>query len=281
MIFAWFAAGAAAALALWALLASAFDAPVFARQNVHGRSVPTAAGLIIALAALAVEGLVTLADAAGADVSPAVLTGRRMALTLTIGMALLGLLDDLGGVGESGGFRGHLVALARGRLTTGAVKLFGGAALAVVVVSIVEPGSVGRLLADGALIALGANLANLLDRAPGRVTKVGLIAFAALVAATGAPRQLAGVALAVGAAAGLLVPDLRERLMLGDAGANALGAVLGLGVVLACSPGTRTVALIVVAALNLASEAVSFSTVIDRIGPLRVLDHLGRRSAAG
>jgi hypothetical protein len=52
-------------------------------------------------------------------------------------------------------------------------------------------------------------------------------------------------------------------------------------VVLACSPGTRTVALIVVAALNLASEAVSFSTVIDRIGPLRVLDHLGRRSAAG
>jgi UDP-N-acetylmuramyl pentapeptide phosphotransferase/UDP-N-acetylglucosamine-1-phosphate transferase len=75
----------------------------------------------------------------------------------------------------------------------------------------------------------------------------------------------------------MFVPDLRERLMLGDAGANALGAVLGLGVVLACSPGVRTLVLVVVAALNLASELVSFSRVIDRVAPLRALDQLGRR----
>jgi hypothetical protein len=32
-----------------------------------------------------------------------------------------------------------------------------------------------------------------------------------------------------------------------------------------------------VLALNLASEAVSFSKVIDRVGPLRALDRAGRR----
>jgi UDP-N-acetylmuramyl pentapeptide phosphotransferase/UDP-N-acetylglucosamine-1-phosphate transferase len=96
------------------------------------------------------------------------------------------------------------------------------------------------------------------------------------VAAVGLEPQLAGVALAVGAAAGLLVPDLRERLMLGDSGANVLGAVLGLGVLLTCSPGVRLVVLVVVLALNLVSEVVSFSRVIDRVAPLRALDRLGR-----
>ena len=81
----------------------------------------------------------------------------------------------------------------------------------------------------------------------------------------------------LGAGAGLLVPDLRERCMLGDAGANVLGAAVGLGVVLACSPGVRLVVLAVVVALNLASEVVSFSRVIR--GARRrcaALDDLGR-----
>jgi hypothetical protein len=193
-----------------------------------------------------------------------------------LGFALLGLLDDLGGAGESGGFGGHLRSLAGGRLTTGAIKLFGGAAVAVVVVSVREPGSVGRVLADGALVALAANLGNLFDRAPGRTTKVALVAFVALVVAAGAEPVLAGVALVVGAGAGLLPADLAERLMLGDAGANVLGAVLGLGVVLACAPATRTGVVVVVAALNLISERVSFSRVIAAVPPLRAADRWGR-----
>src|SRR5690606_3938262 len=112
--------------------------------------------------------------------------------------------------------------------------------------------------------------------APGRTTKVALLALVALVVAVGAEPELAGVALVVGAGAGLLPADLGERLMLGDAGTNVLGAVLGLGVVVTCGPTARTAVLVVVALLNLVSEQVSFSRVIAAVPPLRALDRWGR-----
>ena len=62
------------------------------------------------------------------------------------------------------------------------------------------------------LVALCANLANLLDRAPGRTLKASSLAFVVLAAVTGAPAELVGVAVAAGATTALLVPDLREQL---------------------------------------------------------------------
>jgi UDP-GlcNAc:undecaprenyl-phosphate/decaprenyl-phosphate GlcNAc-1-phosphate transferase len=271
-----FVVGALAAAGLCLAAAPAFAAPVFARENFRGRILPTAVGVLLALVAAGTDAIVAVVAAAGAEADGVARVGLRLVTLAALGFGLLGLLDDLGGAGESGGFRAHLTALARGRLTTGAIKLFGGAAVAVVVVASREPGSLGRLLADGALVALAANLANLFDRRPGRTIKVALVALAALVAGAGAEPALAGVALVVGGGAGLLAPDLRERLMLGDAGANVLGAALGLGVVLACSPGVRTVVLVVLVALNLASERVSFSRVIAAVPPLRAADAWGR-----
>ena len=81
----------------------------------------------------------------------------------------------------------------------------------------------------------------------------------------------------IGAAVGLLPADLGERLMLGDTGANLLGAVLGLAVVLETSRPVRTGVLIVLIVLNLASERVSFTKVIDATPGLRHLDRLGRQ----
>jgi hypothetical protein len=271
-----FVVGMVAAAGLWVLSARAFAGAVFQRENFRGRTLPTAVGIIIALVVLATDSVVAVIAAAGAEPDGAAVEGLRLATFTALGFGLLGLLDDLGGAGESGGFAAHLRALADGRLTTGAIKLFGGAAVAVVVVATREPDSIGRVLADGALVALAANLGNLLDRAPGRTIKVALLAFLVLVLAAGAERGLVGVALAVGAGAGLLTADLGERMMLGDAGANVLGAVLGLGVVLTCSPGVRTVVLVLVAALNLASEWVSFSRVIAAAPPLRAADRWGR-----
>jgi len=273
-----FFVGGLLALVLWRLSAvSAFGASVFSRENYRGRTLPTAVGVVMVLVVVAVAALVVFLDEAGTEIDDAALSGLLPAVLIAVGFGFLGLVDDLGGVGQSGGFRGHLMALARGRLTTGAIKLFGGAAVAVVAVAPYADESAGRLLLDAALVALSANLANLFDRAPGRVTKISLVCAVALALAAGFDPVLAGIALALGAGAGLLLDDLGERLMVGDAGANVLGAALGLGVVATMSPLVRTITLVVVAALNLLSEKVSFSKVINRVGPLRAVDHLGRK----
>ena len=277
MVIVAFLAGIVVAAGAWVLMAPAFAVEVFRRENFRGRELPTAAGVVVALVVVLGAAVVALVDAAGTEPDSGLLVGVQVTTLVAVGFALLGLLDDLGGVGQSGGFKGHLQALlGKGQLTTGAAKLFGGAALGVIAATPVSGQRLGWLLLDGALIALSANLANLLDRAPGRVTKVALVLGIVLIVATGFDPALTGVALVLGAGAGLLVPDLRERLMLGDAGANVLGAALGLGVVLTCSTGVRLVVLIVVVALNAASEVVSFSKVINSTAPLRAVDQLGR-----
>ncbi|MBL8779123.1 MAG: hypothetical protein JNK12_24580 [Acidimicrobiales bacterium] len=272
-----FLVGLVLGLAGWWSTRPVLAIPALERTNYRDHTLPTAGGLVIVLAAIAAQGVVALADAAGWSFDPEWAPVRAQVLVLALGLGFLGLLDDLAGAGQSGGFKGHLTSLARGRLTTGSLKLFGGAAVGVVVVAGPRAGSIGRILLDAALVALCANLANLFDRAPGRTLKVALLGFAVLVAATQAPPQLAAVALVLGASAALLIPDLREELMLGDVGANVVGGAMGLALVLATAPEVRTVALVVVAALNLASEAVSFSRVIDATPPLRALDRVGRR----
>jgi UDP-N-acetylmuramyl pentapeptide phosphotransferase/UDP-N-acetylglucosamine-1-phosphate transferase len=193
----------------------------------------------------------------------------------------LGLVDDLLGDARDRGLRGHVGAALHGRVTTGFVKLGGGVAVALVLAGAIDGDRPGRVLVDAALISLAANLGNLLDRAPGRTAKWGLLAYIGLAVVAGS--AAAGVALAVvaGAAAALLVGDLRERFMLGDTGANALGAALGVGAVLVVSPGARTAIAAVLLGLTLLSEVASFSRIIERVPPLRAFDRLGRLPKEG
>ena len=263
---------------VWLAARPLFASPALARPNYRGHLLPTAAGVVLPVAALLVEAGRAVTGAFGVG-DAGVGAARALTLVAAAGFALLGLIDDMAGVSSERGFRGHLRALVAGRLTTGGLKLIGGAALAVVVVAPVAGRSPARLLADAALVALAANLGNLFDRAPGRTVKVGAGAFVALALGAAWDPALAGVAVVVGAALGLLLDDLHERLMLGDAGANVLGGVLGLGVVLACAPVTRTAVLAAVAVLNLAAEVVSFSRVIAAVPPLRAIDRMGRTRA--
>jgi UDP-N-acetylmuramyl pentapeptide phosphotransferase/UDP-N-acetylglucosamine-1-phosphate transferase len=270
-----FAGGAVAAFLLERAAAEVLAHPGLQRANYRGHRLPTAGGLVIVLAVLVCEAVRTaLAEfGVGEELSDSLL--RSMVLFACFAFALLGLVDDLLG-GEDRGFRGHLTALVHGRLTTGAMKLFGGGVVAIVLTA--APGAVSgkRLLADAALVALAANLGNLLDRAPGRTIKVSLVLYVPLALVAGTSPVGLAVASVVGAAIGLLHADLRERLMLGDTGANLLGAVLGLAVVLETGRGVRDVVLVVLVLLNLASERVSFSRVIDATPGLRHFDRFGR-----
>jgi UDP-GlcNAc:undecaprenyl-phosphate/decaprenyl-phosphate GlcNAc-1-phosphate transferase len=271
-----FFAGAVAAAVLERFMAPILSAPALQRTNYRGRTLATGGGIVVLVAVLLVEAARTaLAEfGVGDEISDELV--RAIVLFACFAFAMLGLVDDLIGTEADRGFRGHLRALSRGRLTTGAMKLFGGAIVAVVLVA--TPGEVSgrRLFADAALVALAANLGNLLDRAPGRTIKVALLAYVPLALLAGSGPGGVTIASVFGAALGFLRADLGERLMLGDTGANLLGAVLGLAVVLETSRSTRTVALLVLLALNLASERVSFSKVIDATPGLRHLDRLGR-----
>lgn len=269
IVVALFAAGAIAALLCLRGMAATFEKPALDRENFRGHHLPTAVGLCLVVAVVAVEGARSVAD-------PETTGARLLVLLAVVAFGFLGFVDDLVGDGGDRGLKGHLRAALRLRLTTGFVKLAGGAAIGLAIAAAAHQGGIARTLVDGALVALAANIANLFDRAPGRTVKWALLVYVplAIVAATDAPGT--AVAPVAGAAAALLWGDVRERFMLGDTGANALGAGLGTAAVLALGPDARTIVATVLLALTLLSEVVSFSRVIQAVPPLRLLDRAGR-----
>ena len=136
------------------------------------------------------------------------------------------------------------------------------------------PLAVADTLINAGLVAGGANLLNLFDLRPGRAIKVALLAGGLLAAGA---RGRAAAAGPLAAAAALLPEDLGERSMLGDAGANALGAMLGAAAATTLPRAARVGVLAVVVGLTAASEKVSFTKVIERTAPLHRLDMIGRR----
>ena len=164
-------------------------------------------------------------------------------------VAALGLADDLWS-GEERGIRAHLAA---GR-TTGMLKLLG-----IPVVGLAAT----RSVPGGLLFAGCANLMNQLDTKPGRAVKAYALAALAL-------RAPLGIAVLLGPY------DLRERVMLGDAGSNALGALLGLKSVEMLRGRGLWVAALAVAGLNLFGERRSLGDLIERTPVLRELDAWGR-----
>ena len=258
---------------LWFVSRPVFALPALQRLNYRGVTLPTAGGVLLV-------GVAVLAAALQATLSAfTVLIGSVGAEVLVcfavFGYGFLGAWDDVLGSAETTGFKGHVVALVRGRITTGAVKLVGGGALALVLVS--ERSSGWMFLADAALIALAANAANLFDRRPGRVLKVALVAYIPLAIVAGAGPLGIAVAPVMGAAAGLIPEDFRERLMPGDTGANILGALLGLLAVYCCAPWARLALLGLVFLVNVGSEFVSYTRVIEAVPLLRAIDQWGRR----
>jgi UDP-N-acetylmuramyl pentapeptide phosphotransferase/UDP-N-acetylglucosamine-1-phosphate transferase len=218
---------------------------------------------------------------AGAVATPGLSVRERVAVLVAVsGCGVVGWYDDNDTASAaSKGLSGHLSALRRGEITGGLVKLvgIGMSGLAAGVILRREDASAAEMtldaLIDGALIAGSANLVNLLDLRPGRALKAVVLASAPALFGPAAPV----VAAPIGAAAGLLPDDLSEQAMLGDCGANALGAALGVVAAARGSRGVRLGLLGGVSALVLASEKVSFTAVIEKTPALHRLDQLGRR----
>ena len=164
-------------------------------------------------------------------------------------VAAIGLADDVWS-GPERGFKGHLGA---GR-TTGILKLVGIPLVGLLVT---------RKVSGALLVGLAANFLNQLDTKPGRALK----AYLAGALVVGAP---------LGNAVLLLPYDLRENVMLGDAGSNALGAMLGLSSVSRITGRSRWLAIGALAGLTLLGERRSLGELIERTPGLRTIDSLGR-----
>jgi UDP-GlcNAc:undecaprenyl-phosphate GlcNAc-1-phosphate transferase len=245
---------------------------LWARTNHRGEPVTLLEGPAAAVGAIA-----------AAAVAPGLPARARVAIAVAgAGAAGFGCYDDLAGSGKRRGFRGHLGALAHGELTSGAVKI-GGIGATGVTASMLLGGPLTDQIINAGLVAGAANLLNLFDLRPGRASKVAVTAAALLAAGSQvAPPGLraaarCAAAAPAGAALALLPEDLGERAMLGDAGANALGAMLGAAAAAGLPRSARLAVLAGITGLTAASEVVSFTKVIARTPALNWLDMLGRR----
>jgi len=191
-----------------------------------------------------------------------------------LAMAGLGLVDDCLEQRQVKGLRGHLKQWWRSAGDTALAKAAGGIAVGLVV-GLAEAASLAEALVDALVVALAANAVNLLDLRPGRALKgFGLgVLFLAVAGAATLPYLLPLLAAAV-----LYAPfDLRERLMLGDAGANALGIALGLGAALGLAWPAKIGFAASLVMLHWYAERRSISRLVERVGWLALLDRLGRR----
>ncbi|MGQ9779626.1 MAG: hypothetical protein ACUVRM_07085 [Bacillota bacterium] len=248
------------------------------RPNYAGREIPLGAGLVFLLLFPFLLALAFLARVPGFPVPLSLIFAFVLG-----GFGTVGLVDDALGTGPAKGFRGHFGLLFRERrLTSGAIKALGGAGIAFTAALALRTvdarfASWYQVLLNTVVLASSANILNLFDLRPGRAGKfflVGLLIGAAL--AREIDRFGAPILLVLAVFLPVFREDLRGRLMLGDTGANFLGAALGMGFVVWLTPHAKTVAALLLVFLQLLSERYSFSALIERVSILRAFDRWGR-----
>lgn len=280
------------------------------RPNFRGQPVPVGIGVVP-------TGWIVTALVLGAAVGFVRCQEALAAVFLAQSLCLLGWLDDQWGDRQLRGLKGHLGALMRGHWSTGSVKALGGVAAAFISAALLigdagagpqlqsqppwsegwtGPGrlvlGVGRLVLAAACMAGTANVVNLLDVRPGRAWKALLLGWGAVAAALalrwwqqGLPPNHRGLLLLSVASVASLAAygpwDLRARVMMGDAGANPLGGLLGLGVVWVAPWSWQSAYLAGILLLHGVSERRSLTQLIEAVPLLRRLDAWGRPPQAG
>ncbi|MCW3015395.1 MAG: hypothetical protein JWO02_2487 [Solirubrobacterales bacterium] len=257
-------------------------------ENYRGAQLACPLGMIVVVAlALAAGGLAAVRQFDITEVN----LPRGFAFVL--GVAALGLFDDAFS-GPSRGWRGHGAAVLRGGLPTGALKALGTLGLAAFTASTlgsfaegeglfatINPGGFGKpsqmdWLLTVAILVLATNLFNIVDLRPGRTVKAFVLVALGCMIASGTD-LLDGFGAYIGAILVVGGYDLRERGILGDTGANLVGAVAGL---MLASTITSTLGLAVCAAVLLAITAYgefrSISAFVERTPGFRQLDSIGR-----
>lgn len=252
--------------------------PANTAKNYRGNEVPVVLGVAAAAAlfgaVLVVFSLVLWTHRSGRPEGI-----RREAIFIVLGclVVFLGGLYDDRVPGGTRGLVGHFRELLRGNVTSGIVKLLAAVAAAALVAWAYRPSLVAAILGI-AVMAGAADLWNLLDVRPGRSLKFFIpLCFVLLLLSAGSQYALVASA-ALGVAAAVFPFDLTERAMLGDAGSNLFGFVVGVGLFQGLPLWGLALTFLAVLALHWASETVTLSRIIESTPPLRWYDRLGRPS---
>ncbi|MFA5384958.1 MAG: hypothetical protein WC364_09905 [Eubacteriales bacterium] len=189
--------------------------------------------------------------------------------------AFLGFIDDVWGSREVGGLAGHFkVLLFKKELTTGALKALGGFFVSLLAALVFDFS--WWVFVYALVIAMSANMINLLDLRPGRAGK-GFILIAVFLLILGWKQENLFFLIALlGGLLAYLKTDLKARAMLGDSGSNSLGAVLGITAMWVLDKPVLLIYLLVLAVFHLLSEKYSVTKIISGNRLLDYLDRLGR-----
>ncbi len=248
------------------------------RPNYRKENIPTAVGIIFLIVLPLTTGLGFLLG-----INSFISIYSVLFLFVVLGMGLAGFIDDCLGNHAVKGFKGHIKAFVKEKkLTTGGLKALFGATIALVF-SIANDRLNGfgqypwMFVVDFFLVALAANIINLFDLRPGRAGKAYLLVFIIVLLLSKNYLSFTGLFLPVVVILLVYLPhDLKARMMLGDTGSNLLGASLGIMMVWMLSGFGKIIALIIFLGLQLAAEKISFSEIIEKYGPLKYFDQLGR-----
>jgi len=243
------------------------------RPNYQGKDIPVSAGITFIFTFLIIM--------AGYKLLLPVFEPQFYLLALGLtAIGFLGFLDDMLGGSDRRGFKGHFGALMKGRLTTGGLKALGGGFIAFLMALFIG-GSAGEIVLNTFIIALFTNLLNLLDLRPGRAIKGFLLFLIIIVLMAGGKVDLLLIAPLLGAVLYYFYFDLKALAMMGDAGSNVLGLLLGY-LAAAFLPMTfRIGVLLFLIAIHLFTEKYSISSTIERVGVLKFFDQLGRSQSNG
>jgi hypothetical protein len=259
-----FGAGFAVAASTWHLVRRV--GPRWRKENRRGRLLPATLGWALA------TGLLGLVAVVWDQVNVIGLRGSQTGELIGAAIVFVaGVVDD-GHGGAVRGLRGHLRALLSGHLTTGGVKLAAAILAAAITVAWTPRDHLWANLFALIAIAGCTNVWNGLDVAPGRALKGFLVVALMLLVVD----LKAFLLVCTGAATAVLIPDLRERGMLGDSGANLLGFLAGAEIVRRLPEVWLIPAVLIVIGLNVLAETVTFSRTIEATPPLRWFDRLGR-----
>jgi UDP-GlcNAc:undecaprenyl-phosphate/decaprenyl-phosphate GlcNAc-1-phosphate transferase len=264
------------------------------RRNYRGHELPFPFGVLSVAGALVA--LIPLALLQKLGVANLFHPEARTIAVYVLGVALLGLIDDTLEVDDSGvniwssnpsgslparkqprGWRGHACAMLHGELSTGTLKAAGSLGLGLFALSGAGLSS-GHYLLAVAVLVLATNFFNLLDLRPGRATKAFVLLGAGLTLGAADVRPLWSLGLFAGPALVAGAYDLRERTMLGDTGANLLGALAGWWLVLTLTVTGQEIALALLILITVYGEFRSLSELVEKTPGLRQLDSLGRPS---